>query len=72
LSAHLTAAATLGFGSEPYEPEFIEQATHEHAELIGHVVRGDADAAGRCAQAHFALTLETMRASLRRATENGT
>ncbi len=72
LSAHLTAAATLGFGSEPYEPEFIEQATHEHAELVDHVVRGDADAAGRCAQAHFALTLETMRASLRRATENGT
>ncbi len=72
LSAHLTAAATLGFGSEPYEPEFIEQATDDHAELVGHVARGDADAAGRCAQAHFALTLETMRASLRRATENGT
>ncbi|UZJ25951.1 GntR family transcriptional regulator [Rhodococcus antarcticus] len=71
LSAHLTAAATLGFGSEPYEAGFVEQATHEHAALVGHVVRGDAEVAGRCAQAHFALTLETMRASLRRATANG-
>ncbi len=71
VSAHLTVAATLGFGSEPYEPDFVERATHEHAELVGHVVRGDADAAGRSAQAHFALTLETMRASLRRATGNG-
>lgn len=71
VSAHLTVAATLGFGSEPYEPDFVERATHEHVELVGHVVRGDADAAGRSAQAHFALTLETMRASLRRATRNG-
>lgn len=70
LSAHLTAAATLGFGSEPYEPEFIAEATEQHAELVDHVARGDADAAGRCAQAHFAITLETMRASLRRASEN--
>ena len=30
LSAHLTAAATLGFGAEPYEPEFFHQALHEH------------------------------------------
>lgn len=67
LSAHLTVAATLGFGSEPYETEFLERARREHTELVGHVVRGEAEAAGRSAQAHFALTLESMRAALRRA-----
>lgn len=67
LSAHLTAAVTLGFGSEPYEPDFLAEALAQHEELVGHVVRGEADAAGRSAQAHFSLTLETMRASLRRA-----
>ena len=66
LSAHLTAEATLGFGAEPYEPGFLDEARHQHEELVGYIVRGEADAAGRCAQAHFALTLETMRASLRR------
>lgn len=67
LSAHLTAAVTLGFGSEPYEPEFVEEALAQHEEIVGHVVRGEADAAGRAAQAHFALTLKTMRAGLREA-----
>lgn len=67
LSAHLTAAATLGFGVEPYTQEFYDEALAQHTELVGHVVRGDADAAGRCAQHHFTLTLETMRAGLRRA-----
>lgn len=67
LSASLTAVATLGFGSEPYEADFIEQAVAEHTELIQHVVRGEADAAGRAAQAHFSLTLESMRRSLRKA-----
>jgi GntR family transcriptional repressor for pyruvate dehydrogenase complex len=70
LSAQLTAAATLGFGSEPYEEEFIAEATAQHQELVEHVSRGDAEAACRCARAHFAITLETMRASLRRATLN--
>lgn len=67
LSAHLTAAATLGFGAEPYAPEFLGRARAEHEELVGHITRGDADAAGRSAQAHFSLTLESMRSSLRRA-----
>lgn len=67
LSAHLTAAVTLGFGAEPYEEEFLAQALSQHEEIVGHVVRGEADAAGRAAQAHFALTLETMRAGLRKA-----
>ena len=30
LSAHLTAAASLGFGSEPYSEEFVAQASAEH------------------------------------------
>jgi DNA-binding FadR family transcriptional regulator len=67
LSAHLTAAATLGFGLEPYTREFYDEALAQHVELVGHVVRGEADAANRCAQAHFRLTLETMRAGLHRA-----
>ena len=67
LSAHLTAAATLGFGAEPYEPDFLAEALAQHEELVGHVVRGEVEAAGRSAEAHFSLTLETMRASLRRA-----
>jgi len=67
LSAHLTAAATLGFGVEPYTQEFYDEALAQHVELVGHVVRGEADAANGCAQAHFRLTLETMRAGLQRA-----
>lgn len=67
LSAHLTAAATLGFGLEPYTREFYDEALAQHVELVGHVVRREADAANRCAQAHFRLTLETMRAGLQRA-----
>ncbi|SDS17514.1 FadR/GntR family transcriptional regulator [Microlunatus soli] len=69
LSARLTAEATLGFGAEPYDPEFLTAALEQHTDLVGHVIRGEADAAGRAAQAHFTLTLETMRAGLRRASE---
>lgn len=67
LSAHLTAAATLGFGVEPYTRDFYDEALAQHTELVGHVVRGEAEAANRSAQRHFTLTLETMRAGLRRA-----
>ncbi|MCU1536789.1 MAG: GntR family transcriptional regulator [Humibacillus sp.] len=70
LSAHLTAAATLGFGLEPYTRDFYDEARAQHAELVAHVVRGDADAANHCAQHHFTLTLETMRAGLRRSQGN--
>jgi len=69
LSARLTAEATLGFGAEPYDPEFLAVALEQHTELVGHVIRGESDAAGRAAQAHFTLTLETMRAGLRRASQ---
>lgn len=69
LSAHLTAAATLGFGAEPYEPDFFVRALHEHEELIGAVVAGDAERAQAAAVAHFALTYVTMEHSLRRAVE---
>ena len=67
LSAHLTAAATLGFGVEPYTQDFYDEALVQHVELVGHVVRGEVDAANRSASAHFGLTLETMRAGLQRA-----
>lgn len=69
LSARLTAEVTLGFGSEPYQEEFFERALAEHRELVGHVVRGETEAAGRTAQAHFAMTLEAMYAGLRRASK---
>lgn len=72
LSAHLTAAATLGFGAEPYTQEFYVEALEQHTELVGHVVRGEAEEANRCAQAHFTLTLETMKASLRRVSGRAT
>lgn len=65
LSVQLTAAATLGFGSEPYAEEFFDRALDEHGRLIDLVVAGDADGAGDLARSHFGLTLETMRASLR-------
>jgi DNA-binding FadR family transcriptional regulator len=69
LSARLTVEVTLGFGSEPYLEEFFERALAEHEELIGHVVRGEAEAAGRAAQSHFAMTLEEMQVGLRRASQ---
>jgi len=69
LSAHLTAAATLGFGAEPYDEEFFQQARHEHEELVGAVVAGDPVAAQRIAQRHFSLTYVTMEHSLKRASE---
>ena len=68
LSAHLTAAATLGFGAEPYAPEFLAQARAEHGELVGPHRRGRRRR-GRpgARRQHFALTLESMRAGLRKA-----
>jgi DNA-binding FadR family transcriptional regulator len=69
LSAHLTTAATLGFGAEPYEPDFFVRALHEHEQLISAVVRGEAERAQQVAQAHFALTYVTMERSLERAVE---
>lgn len=67
LSAHLTAAATLGFGAEPYEREFFATALREHTELVGAVVAGDAERAQEIARDHFALTYLTMERSLQRA-----
>ena len=69
LSAHLTAAATLGFGAEPYEEGFFAQALQEHQQLIAAVVDSDAAAARSIAQHHFSLTYLTMEHSLRRAGE---
>jgi len=69
LSAHLTVAATLGFGAEPYDPDFFVQALHEHEELIAAVVQGEAERAQQVARAHFALTYVTMERSLERAVE---
>jgi GntR family transcriptional repressor for pyruvate dehydrogenase complex len=69
LSAHLTTAATLGFGAEPYEPDFFVRALQEHEELIEAVVAGEAERAQEVATAHFALTYVTMEHSLRRAVE---
>jgi GntR family transcriptional regulator, transcriptional repressor for pyruvate dehydrogenase complex len=67
LSAHLTTAATLGLGAEPYEREFFATALHEHTELVTAVVDGDAERAQQIARGHFALTYLTMERSLQRA-----
>ncbi len=67
LSAHLTAAATLGFGAEPYEREFFQQALQEHESLVSAVRDGDAERAQSVARGHFALTYLTMERSLQRA-----
>jgi DNA-binding FadR family transcriptional regulator len=66
LSAQLTVAATLGFGAEPYVEEFFAQAVSQHEELVGHIVRGEPDAANRTAQAHFGITLASMELRLSR------
>lgn len=71
LSAHLTAAATLGFGAEPYEETFFVQALSEHEQLIDAVIRGDAPEAQQIAQSHFSLTYVTMEHSLQRAVAEG-
>lgn len=67
LSAHLTVAATLRFGAEPYDENFFPQALAEHEQLIGAVVAGESEQAQTVAQSHFALTYVTMEHSLRRA-----
>lgn len=67
IDAQLTAAATLGFGAEPFLDEFYDIAALQHDELVRHIARGEIEAAGRCAQEHYTLTLETMKASLKRA-----
>lgn len=64
LSAQLTAAATLGLGSEPYAPEFFTTATHQHRTLVERVVAGDTEGAGTVAAEHFRLTEATMVAGL--------
>ena len=69
LTAHLTTAATPGSGAEPYEPDFFVRALHEHEELIGAVVAGDAERAPEVATAHCALTSVATERSLRRAGE---
>jgi GntR family transcriptional repressor for pyruvate dehydrogenase complex len=71
LSAQLTAAATLGFGAEPYVEEFFAQAVSQHEELVGHIVDGNADAANRTAQAHFGITLASMELRLARLSSTG-
>ena len=56
-------------GAEPYEREFFATALHEHEELVGAVVDGEAERAQEIARGHFALTYLTMERSLQRAAE---
>lgn len=64
LSAQLTAAVTLGFGSEPYAEEYYAAASHQHRALVERVVAGDADGANRVATEHFRMTETVMAAGL--------
>lgn len=64
LSRRLTAEATLGFGSEPYTPDFYAVAVPEHRALAEAVAAGDPVAAGEVARHHFRITALTMEAVL--------
>lgn len=68
LCEQLNKRATLGFGSEPYPSEYLEQARNEHIELVTAIADRDVDGAERAAREHFSLTLTIMQNSLQQAT----
>ena len=70
LCEQLNARATLGFGSEPYPPNYLTRARVEHVALVAAIVDRDGEAAHREASQHFRLTLEIMQDGLRRAAES--
>lgn len=63
-SEHLTARATLGFGSEPYPAESLPRARREHKMLVQAILKRDGEEAFKAAQHHFFLTLAIMEHSL--------
>ncbi|WP_456269439.1 FCD domain-containing protein [Kushneria sp. AK178] len=63
-SEHLTARATLGFGSEPYPVESLPRAQREHKMLVRAILKRDGEEAFKAAQHHFFLTLAIMENSL--------
>ncbi|HET8790258.1 MAG TPA: FCD domain-containing protein [Modicisalibacter sp.] len=63
-SVHLTARATLDFGSEPYPAESLPRARREHTTLVQAILRRNGDDAFKAAQHHFFLTLAIMEHSL--------
>jgi DNA-binding GntR family transcriptional regulator len=66
LSRDLLGRTTLGFPLEPYRREVFSRAVEEHTELVGAVVAGDVERAGRVARAHFGMSAEALRAVLAR------
>lgn len=70
LSVKLANLASLGFGALPYEPDFFQQALHEHEALVHAVVAGEAETAQALAAAHTRLSYRSMQASLARSEQD--
>jgi DNA-binding FadR family transcriptional regulator len=66
LSRDLLATITFGIPIEPYSRDVFERALEEHDALVGAVVAGDVEEAGKVAQSHFMMTARTLRGVLER------
>lgn len=64
LLTHLTARATLGFGSEPYPRNRLEQAREEHTILVRAIVAQDHERAYQMAYQHFSNTVSIISEAL--------
>ncbi|OCI97717.1 MULTISPECIES: GntR family transcriptional regulator [unclassified Rhizobium] len=57
VTAQLHARATMGFGAEPYPPQYLQRARLEHSDLVHGIVEQDLEGAYQAAYRHFSLTL---------------
>lgn len=69
--AQLNTKATLGFGAEPYPPQYLDRVRAEHAELVGTIVEQDRERAFEVAYRHFSLTFTIIEDAYERATSSG-
>lgn len=61
-SADLLAEVAAGFSIEPFRGTYVERARRDHAELVAAIAARDAERAGEIAQAHFAITAQSLSA----------
>lgn len=66
LVAQLNAKATMGFGSEPYPREYLDQARKEHALIVRSIATQDQECAYESAYRHFSLTFAIMEDAFKR------
>lgn len=64
LLTQLTAKATLGFGSEPYPANRLDQAREEHTILVHSIVAQDHERAYQMAYQHFSNTVSIISETL--------